>query len=59
MGQQRYIIQGLDANVSFLQEIKALLLNENFTDIWFLTAYCRYRKDVSNISCKRSSRSRK
>ena len=41
MGQQRYIIQGLDANVSFLQEIKALLLNENFTDIWFLTAYLK------------------
>lgn len=41
MGQQRYIIQGLDENVSFLQEIEALFLNGNFSDIWFLTAYLK------------------
>lgn len=41
MGQQRFIIQGLDVNVSFLKEIKKLLLNENFSEVWFLTAYLK------------------
>ena len=41
MGQQKYIIQGLDADVSFLKEIKELLFNGNFSDIWFLTAYLK------------------
>ena len=41
MGQQRFIIQGLDANVSFLKEIKTLLFDKSFSDVWFLTAYLK------------------
>lgn len=41
MAKQKYIIQGLDAKESFLQEIKQILVNNSFSDVWILTAYLK------------------
>jgi HKD family nuclease len=39
MAELRYIMQGFQENINFLDEIKYILENNNYADVWVLTAF--------------------
>ncbi len=41
MAQQKHVLQGIDRNIGFLQEITSILNDSSYTDVWFLSAYLK------------------